>query len=223
MLSLTHRRGFRRQRLVAGSFIVIGFVLAAAAAGLIIHDHAVRPRPPADSLRTSSAPSSKKPSAAAVNSYRVAPDLPKYLSIPAISVPKTRVMQLGVTKNDQIATPNNIYNAGWYNRSAKPGQNGAMFIYGHVSSWQADGVFYNLKKLKAGDTVSITRGDNKTFTYQVVSSKIYDYRQVNMNQVLAPINAGKPGLNLMTCTGQVIKGTSEFNQRLVVFTSLASS
>ena len=28
------------------------------------------------------------------------------------------------------------------------------------------------------------------------------------------------GLNLMTCTGEAIAGTSEFNERLVVFTSL---
>lgn len=44
-----------------------------------------------------------------------------------------------------------------------------------------------------------------------------------MNKTLSPINSQTPGLNLMTCTGQVIKGTSEFNERLVVFTSLISS
>jgi sortase A len=98
-----------------------------------------------------------------------------------------------------------------------------MFIYGHVSSWTNDGVFYNLKKLKAGDTITITRGDNTTYNYQVVSVKIYPYNNVDMEQVLAPIDASKPGLNLMTCTGQVIKGTSEFNERLVVFTSLVTT
>jgi hypothetical protein len=44
-----------------------------------------------------------------------------------------------------------------------------------------------------------------------------------MKQVLSPINPNKPGLNLMTCTGHVMKGTSEFSERLVVFTSLVSS
>jgi LPXTG-site transpeptidase (sortase) family protein len=115
-----------------------------------------------------------------------------------------------------------IYDAGWYNASAKPGQDGAMFIYGHVSSWQANGAFYNLKKLTAGDTITITRGDNATFTYKVVSSKIYPKDDVDMNAVLAPVDASKPGLNLMTCTGTVIKGTSEFSDRLVVFMSLVS-
>ena len=98
-----------------------------------------------------------------------------------------------------------------------------MFIYGHVSSWTADGAFYNLKKLHSGNTVTIIRGDNRAYMYRVVSSKIYPYDNVDMNQVLAPINAKVPGLNLMTCTGQVIQGTSEFNERLVVFTELVSS
>ena len=93
----------------------------------------------------------------------------------------------------------------------------------NVSSWTANGVFYNLKQLQPGDKVIITRGDNKTFTYQVVSSKVYNYKKVDMQAALSPIESNKPGLNLMTCTGQVIKGTSEFNERLVVFTSLVSS
>jgi LPXTG-site transpeptidase (sortase) family protein len=126
-------------------------------------------------------------------------------------------------KSGQIAVPDNIYDTGWYDGSSKPGQPGAMFIYGHVSSWTADGVFYNLKKLKTGDQIIVTRGDNTTFTYQVSLTKIYPYNNVDMNTVLAPVNPAKPGLNLMSCTGQVIKGTSEFNERLVVFTSLISS
>jgi LPXTG-site transpeptidase (sortase) family protein len=208
----------KRQRSMASALIALGLVLAIIAIVLAVHDHQAGLRPPADTTRASGEPSSKKPSATAINSYSVAPDVPKYIDIPAIGIPKTRVMQLGLTKNNQIAAPDNIYDAGWYNRSAKPGQAGAAFIYAHVSSWQADGAFYNLKKLKPGDKVYVTRGDNRQFSYQVVSLKIYDYRHVDMNQALSPVDAGKPGLNLMTCTGQVIKGTSEFNERLVVFT-----
>lgn len=133
------------------------------------------------------------------------------------------MLKLGLTSGGAIAVPDNIYDAGWYDKSSLPGQKGAMFIYGHVSSWTADGIFHDLKKLKAGDSVVITRGDNKKFTYRVISTKTYPYNKVDMNQVLSPIDGNETGLNLMTCTGQIIKGTSEFNERLVVFTSLASS
>ena len=176
-------------------------------------------RPVAAPSGNRSAPSSSEPSSKAIANYRVAPSLPRYIEIPSINVGRTRVIRLGVTKKKQIASPGNIYDAGWYDKSSKPGQDGAMFIYGHVSSWTADGVFYNLKSLRPGDKVIITRGDNKKFTYRVVFSKIYPADKIDMHAALSPAQAGKPGLNLMTCAGHVIKNTNNLSERLVVFTS----
>lgn len=199
--------------------IALGIVLAMAAV-LLFHNPRNNPKPPAGTVRSSASPSSKQPSPSAIGSYTVPPTDPRYISIQAIKVPKTRVIKLGVTKDNQIAAPSNIYDAGWYASSARPGQQGAMFIYGHISSWTAKGAFYNLKNLKPGDSITVTRGDNKTYTYRVVSSKTYPYKSVNMREALSPVTAGKPGLNLMTCAGHIIKGTSEFDHRLVVFTTL---
>jgi len=212
-----------RSKYLAFGLILVGLLLALAATILSVSTGKSEPKPPPAALRSSSAPSSTKLSQNTIDSYAVAADLPKYIEIPSIGIGRARVIQLGLMKNGSIAVPGNIYDTGWYTGSSKPGQPGAMFIYGHVSSWQANGVFYNLKKLQPGDKVIVTRGDNKIFTYRVVTNKVYSYNSVDMNQVLAPINRGVPGLNLMTCTGQIIKGTSEFNQRLVVFASLISS
>lgn len=211
-----------RQRNIAIVLIVIGVVGIGASIVLFINE----PRPPKvvfnpKSVSINPAPSSIKPSTQSVLSYSVPPNDPKYITIPTIGISKTPVLRLGLLKSGAISTPDNIYDTGWYDGSSLPGQSGAMFIYGHVSSWTANGIFDNLKKLIAGDSVIITRGDNTTFTYKVVSTQVYPYNNVNMTKVLAPIKSGTPGLNLMTCTGQVIQGTSEFNERLVVFTSLA--
>ncbi len=214
---------FSKQSLLALALIILGLVFASVAVILYLHNKHTEPAPPPGALTSLSAPSSIKPQPQAVATYTVPPDNPKYLSIPAISINNVRVLRLGLLSNGSIAVPDNIYDTGWYDGSVKPGQNGAMFIYGHVSSWTADGVFYDLKKLVPGNQVTITSGDNATYTYQVVSTTIYPYNNVNMSQVLAPVNPNIPGLNLMTCTGQVIKGTSEFNERLVVFTSLVKS
>ena len=203
--------------------ILTGGLLAIIAVVIYIHQSHALPKPPPGAMQSSATPSSAKPTAPEIASYSVPADNPKYLAIPALGITKTRVLGLGLLSEDQRAVPDNIYDTGWYENSSKPGQPGAMFVYGHVSSWTSKGVFYNLKSLKPGNIVTIVRGDNKAYTYQVVSTKIYPYNNVDMNQVLTPINPGKPGLNLMTCTGQVIKGTSEFNERLVVFTSLVSS
>jgi LPXTG-site transpeptidase (sortase) family protein len=212
-------RKLKLRRIVGYTLIVVGLGLGILAVGLFLgNDMTSLQAPAATAGRSEAAPSADKPTPAEVKTYSVAADVPKYVSIPAIGLDTTRVKQLGTTKDNQIATPDNIYDAGWYNASAKPGQVGAVFMYGHVSSWQANGAFHDLKNLKAGDTVTITRGDNKQFVYKVVTSKIYSKDAVDMGAVLSSIAEGKPGLNLMTCTGAIIKGTSEFSERLVVFT-----
>ncbi len=186
------------------------------------------PKPPKIALHPGSvsiehAPSSVKLKPEETAQYSVPPSNPKYIAIPSIGIQNTPVLKLGLLKSGAIAAPGNIYEAGWYDGSALPGQNGATFIYGHVSSWSANGIFYDLKKVGVGDTIVITRGDSTTYTYKVSAIKTYPYNSVNMREVLSPIHNTQPGLNLMTCTGKIIQGTSEFSERLVVFSSLIAT
>lgn len=166
---------------------------------------------------SSNVPSVTKPPASNFNSYQVAPDLPRYIKIPKLGV-NARVLQVGVTGNGTLGTPNNIYDTAWYQGSAKPGQLGdATLVDGHVSSWTAHGVFYGIKTLVTGDTIQIVRGDGTLLSYRVVKTQVYSAAAVDMQAALAPIVKGKSGLNLITCTGQVKPGTSEFSERVVVF------
>jgi sortase (surface protein transpeptidase) len=161
-------------------------------------------------------PSTTKPMPSAFASYTVAANLPRYIFIPKLSV-QAIVKPLGLTAAGQLATPDNIYDTGWYTSSSTPGQPGATVIDGHVSSWTANGVFYGLQSLQAGDTIQIERGDGTTINYSVVKKQVYAYQQVDMSALLSPIDANKPGLNLITCTGDVIKGTNDFDERIVIF------
>jgi sortase (surface protein transpeptidase) len=165
---------------------------------------------------SSTVPGTTKPSALSFSQYTVAPDLPRYLKIPKLGV-YARVLQVGVTKTGALGTPNNVYDTAWYTGSAKPGQPGATLIDGHVSSWTAHGVFYGIKTLVVGDMIQIIRGDGAVLNYQVVKTQVYGANNVDMQAAVTPITAGKSGLNLITCTGQVKPGTSEFNERVVVF------
>ena len=164
-----------------------------------------------------SVPSTTKPSAETVRQYVVAPDLPRYLKIPKLDV-FARVLQVGITSSGALGTPSNVYDAAWYTGSAKPGQPGATVIDGHISSWSSHGVFYGLKNLVPGDSVQIVRGDNSVVDYQVVKTVIYKASDVDMQAAIAPAVHGTPGLNLISCTGDVLKGTSQFSERIVVFT-----
>jgi LPXTG-site transpeptidase (sortase) family protein len=192
---------------------------AAAQVAALAKQSSAPARPTSSSQTTAPAaiPSTTKLPAAAITNYVVGPTMPRYLNIPRLSV-HARVLSLGILSTGALATPNNVFDVGWYNQSSLPGQPGAMLIDGHVSSWTTPGVFYGLKNLKIGDQLQIVRGDGKTFTYQVVKSQVFSDNNVDMQSAVTPVTAGKPGLNLITCDGQVKPGTSEFSERVIVYT-----
>ncbi len=160
--------------------------------------------------------STTKITASSFSSYMVAPSLPRYLKIPTLNV-DARVLAVGVNQLGEVGTPEDIYDTAWYNKSAEPGAPGAMLIDGHVSGWSVKGVFYNLKNLTPGDTIQVERGDGAVLNYKVIRSQVYAYNKVDMNAALSPVIDGKPGLNLITCDGNVIRGTNEYSQRIIVF------
>ncbi len=151
-----------------------------------------------------------------VSKYTVAADLPRTITIDKIGV-KARVVRLGIKANNQLATPANIFDAGWYSESSKPGEAGAMVIDGHVSGPTKTGVFYKLHMLAAGDQMKIDRGDGKTYTYKVVKKASYAADKVDMAAVLTPVTPGKPGLNLITCSGEIDRTNNHYKDRTVVF------
>lgn len=166
----------------------------------------------------STPPSTTRPTSHAVSTYTVGPNMPRYLDIPRFGV-HARVLSLGILNSGALATPNNVFDVGWYNETSLPGQPGAMLFDGHVSSWTAHGVFYHLKDLVPGDQIKVERGDGQVFTYQVVKSQTFDHDNVDMDSAVRPVDPNKPGLNLITCTGDVIRGTNEFNERILVYAS----
>lgn len=209
----------KRIPLIAYVLLTAGVLLLGAAAYQFAHSRGSARPSAGNNSAGEPAPSAQAPQPEEVANHRVPADQPRYLSIPALNIAQAMVVGLGTLPSGQVATPNNLFKVGWYDKSGLPGQDGTMFMFGHVSSWQANGIFYNLKKLKNGDKVTVTRGDDQTYTYRVVGSKTYPHDQVDMNEVLSP-QEGTQALNLMTCAGKVIKDTNEFSERYVVFTTL---
>jgi LPXTG-site transpeptidase (sortase) family protein len=151
-----------------------------------------------------------------LGSYSVAPDLPRLLTIEKIDV-SARVRRVGVGENNTMKAPASIFDVGWYEGSAKPGENGTVVLDGHVSGPTKQGVFYNLNKLKTDDTMTLTRGDGQVFTYSVVETMTYDDDKVDMPKLLTTAVVGKPGLNIITCSGKFNSRTNQYEQRTVVF------
>ncbi|MCU0667285.1 MAG: class F sortase [Patescibacteria group bacterium] len=157
-----------------------------------------------------------KPDSKSVSRYSVAPDMPRMLYIDKIAV-KSRVKRVGVDNKNEILTPKNVYDVGWYEGSSKPNQPGAVFINGHVSGPTNRGIFYNLKKLTNNDVIKIEMGNGEVLQYRVVHTETVNKDTVDMNKVLVSYDVDKKGLNLMTCSGDFDKQNDTFNQRRIVY------
>lgn len=160
--------------------------------------------------------SEEEPTKAAMAAHRADPSLPRYVRIPSLKV-FAQVQRQGIGKNGALKAPGNVHNAGWYENSSKPGEAGAVLLDGHVAGPTKRGVFYNIKNLKAGQTIEIERGDGQKFTYKVVKTVVSKAAQTDMAAAMLSVAAGKGGLNLITCTGQYDHKTGEYDQRLIVF------
>lgn len=161
-------------------------------------------------------PKEEKPSQAVMSSYAVDPNLPRYIRINKLGV-YARVQRQGLTKTGALKAPGNVYDAGWYENSSKPGEGGAMLLDGHVAGPTAKGVFNRIKDLKAGDVIEIERGDGQKFSYAVVKSTVSDVASTDMSAALTSVTPGKAALNMITCTGKYNSSTGEYDQRITVF------
>ena len=155
-----------------------------------------------------------------IDEHTVPATHPRYISIPALGISKARVTTVGLLKNNELDTPLRIDDAGWYDKSAFPGQGfGVVLIDGHNGGVSRDGIFAKLDKLKNGDKIIIQRGDGKKISYSVVENRTVSLAEANktgMNRVLQPYDQEKEGLGLITCAGDWVPRDKVYSKRVLV-------
>ena len=156
-----------------------------------------------------------------IDKYKVAADLPRVITINKIGV-RARVLQMGVNSDGSMQAPINIFDAGWYTGSVKPGQLGASIIVAHASGPTHQGLFGRLDSLVAGDKIQIERGDGTKLTYAVVKTENVALDKVDMNTFMKPAEGVNEGLNLMTCAGEWLQSSETRDHRMMVFTKRVS-
>ena len=166
---------------------------------------------------TSTPPSqAKPPSSAQKVNHKVPPTHPKNLKIPKLGI-NANVYPMGLTSGGAIDAPKTAWDVGWYEKSALPGENGAMLIDGHVNdSFNTPGVFSQLQDLKSEDSLSVERGDGKLYTYTVISTEKQPVDHVDMSRLLHAATS-KPALHLITCSGQYSTKSKTYSERVIVF------
>ena len=137
-------------------------------------------------------------------SYTVAPNKPRYLTIPKLGVQRARILEVGILKNGELGTPVSIFDAGWYRDSSKPGGGKTVLLDGHNGGPTKDGIFKKLHTLKSGDLIAIERGDGTIFNYQVFDNRSLSIRDADdfMFEAQTSPQANTEALTIITCTGE---------------------
>ncbi|MFI1993989.1 class F sortase [Actinoplanes sp. NPDC020271] len=142
---------------------------------------------------------------------------PTRLDIPAIGV-HTAVTSIGLRPDGTLDTPplRSDAPAGWYEGSAMPGSPGPAIIAGHVDTAR-DGpaVFFRLRELKPGDTITV-RGDGRSVVTFTVT-KVASYPKKAFPS--ADVYGETPGstLRLITCGGSFDRDRGSYRSNIVVF------
>lgn len=145
-----------------------------------------------------------EPTEQEVREYTVAPDRPRYLTVEKLGINKARILPMGVNAKGELATPNNIFDVGWYEASGKPGKGGTMIIDGHNGGPHVLGVFKNLPSLEYGDIITVERGDGVVYKYKVVENKavLLSESDAYMATAARSPEQGKESVTLISCTGE---------------------
>ena len=145
-----------------------------------------------------------EPTEQEMREYTVAPDRPRYLTVEKLGINKARILPMGVNAKGELATPNNIFDVGWYEASGKPGKVGTMIIDGHNGGPHVLGVFKNLPSLEYGDIITVERGDGVVYKYKVVENKavLLSESDAYMATAARSPEQGKESVTLISCTGE---------------------
>ncbi len=133
------------------------------------------------------------------------------------------VFPFGLDANRVPEVPLNADDVAWYNFSSPPGTGSNAVFAGHVT-WNGRAVFYDLKDIQVGDSITL-RGDNGTeIAYTVSDSFTVDPNDPNALSVMAPTPADV--ITIITCDGSFYyTGDPVFNgdytQRRVVRATLS--
>ncbi|MGD6966165.1 sortase domain-containing protein [Rossellomorea vietnamensis] len=143
--------------------------------------------------------------------------VPARIKIPSMDI-DTGVIPVGLLDNGEMEVPEETDITGWYDRGAKPGARGNAVIAGHVDSQEGPAIFFYLKDIEIGETITIFDENGKEKTFKVKAKESYKNEEAPIEKIFG--SSSERNLNLITCTGTFNYDEHLYPDRLVIYTEL---
>jgi LPXTG-site transpeptidase (sortase) family protein len=142
-------------------------------------------------------------------------DTPERVIIPSIGL-NAPIQDVGINALGQMDVPSaSTKNVGWYEGGTVPGNMGSAVLDAHVIA-----AFANLYKVKVGGHIWIVTTNGTLLDFVVTDSEVNKVSDISPQSVFSE-NDGRY-LNLITCAGKPLKGSSTYDHRLVVYAKLVA-
>ena len=142
-------------------------------------------------------------------------DHPIRLTIPSIGL-DLPIEPVGVNVKGEMDVPNGrTSDVGWYKNGTVPGEDGSAVLAAHVYA-----AFEDLRYVKPGSEIYITRSDGEVLKFVVEESKIAWLKDVSTYFLFE--RDDRPRLNLITCAGTFSRKLDTYTKRLIVYAVLSS-
>src|SRR6266542_332382 len=131
------------------------------------------------------------------------PAPPVRLAIPRLYI-DAPIVTMGLDADRYPQVPERPDQVAWYNFTAAPGQHSNAVLSGHVD-WQTStrqpipGVFYRLRELEIGDSITVTLEDGQKLNYRVTGNVATAYEDPNVLKAMD--YTSKEVITMITCGG----------------------
>ncbi len=147
------------------------------------------------------------------------------LILPSAGI-RAAVVQVGLTPDGAMGSPDNPFVVGWFNRSALPGETGNALLGGHRDYQDRDGnidvgVCWKLDDTRVGDQlIMFDESQNRYYVYDIVDKATI--RPDSKEAIRYLSQTRESVVTLITCSGDFDEQTHSYEERIVVVALLSA-
>ncbi len=151
----------------------------------------------------------------------LAASTPTSLEIPSIGVRSRTFVPLSVQRDGTISVPGTAQEVGLYDEGPTPGELGPSVLAAHVDTpTGVPGIFAELRRVKAGDLVRISRSDGARLTFTV--DRVAAYKKTAFpTDLVYKSDFQRAEIRLVTCGGPT-DSRNEYRDNVIVFAHLSN-